>query len=319
MTWPAVRNNYAGRLQAEHCKEHCMRVSVLYHADAGGGVSKATLRREIERHGHDVLHLVVGDEELEQALEEAPDVLVAAGGDGTVSRAARAIAGRAIPLAILPLGTANNVARSLGLDGPLPTLIDGWTTAKHMPMDFGVVQGSSGETRFIEAAGIGLVAIGIAEIGAEPGAQATRIRRAAGGYLDILARLKPRHCTATLDGRRQEGAFLLVEALNIGSVGANLVLAPEKRGANGVLTVVTAEEEHRAALVDYLEARAAGREVPLNLPTRQARQIDLEGVEELHVDDKVRTWPSRESLSIRTERAMLQVLAAPDATDDLEV
>ena len=55
--------------------------------------------------------------------EVQPAVVVAAGGDGTVSDTARAIAeappGDPPALAILPLGTANNVARSLGLESLL--------------------------------------------------------------------------------------------------------------------------------------------------------------------------------------------------------
>lgn len=55
-----------------------------------------------------------------ESVLESTDVIVAAGGDGTVSTAARAVAGRDIPVAILPLGTANNIARSLGIEGSIP-------------------------------------------------------------------------------------------------------------------------------------------------------------------------------------------------------
>lgn len=48
-------------------------------------------------------------------LAEAPDVVAVAGGDGTVAEAAAALAGSDVPLAILPAGTTNVVAREYGL------------------------------------------------------------------------------------------------------------------------------------------------------------------------------------------------------------
>lgn len=57
-----------------------------------------------------------GAARLREALERvAPAVVVAAGGDGTVSVAASALAGGDAPLAVLPTGTTNLFARSLGV------------------------------------------------------------------------------------------------------------------------------------------------------------------------------------------------------------
>jgi diacylglycerol kinase family enzyme len=49
------------------------------------------------------------------AVAEGCDVLVAGGGDGTVSAAAASVAGREIPLGVLPLGTLNHFAKDLGI------------------------------------------------------------------------------------------------------------------------------------------------------------------------------------------------------------
>jgi diacylglycerol kinase family enzyme len=269
------------------------------------------LREAIERHGHEILHMVSEGSEIAPALEGAPDVLVAAGGDGTVALGAHAVAGRAIRLAVLPLGTANNLARSLGLEGPIDALIERWAHGRIVAMDLGVAHAAFGETRFIEGAGVGLIPAGIASMELEPSEPArrcARVARDARGYLDVLSRLKPRRLTATVDGTPLEGEFLFLQAMNIASVGPNLVLAAGAHFSDGLLAVVTAEEEHRPALVEYLNGRINGRNDPVSLPTRLAKQIDIDDVEEIHIDDRVRNLPTRERVSMWVESHLLQVL-----------
>ncbi|MBC7171478.1 MAG: hypothetical protein H5U40_03580, partial [Polyangiaceae bacterium] len=66
---------------------------------------------------------------LTESMERPPDLLVAAGGDGTVSSCAAAVRGTASALAIVPGGTANSIARALGipqdLEGACDCLLSG--------------------------------------------------------------------------------------------------------------------------------------------------------------------------------------------------
>src|SRR6266436_32025 len=62
----------------------------------------------LEEHGVETEELTPG--KVRQALENRPDLVVVAGGDGTVRRVASELVGRDIPLAIIPLGTFNNLA-----------------------------------------------------------------------------------------------------------------------------------------------------------------------------------------------------------------
>ncbi|GAA4612612.1 diacylglycerol kinase family lipid kinase [Actinoallomurus liliacearum] len=66
---------------------------------------------------------------LDEAIAEGPDLLIAAGGDGTLSTAGKRVAGLDLALGVLPVGTTNNFARSVGwsgdLDGALATLGSG--------------------------------------------------------------------------------------------------------------------------------------------------------------------------------------------------
>jgi YegS/Rv2252/BmrU family lipid kinase len=78
---------------------------------------------------------------LDTAIELAPDLLVAGGGDGTISQAARQLAHRDVALGVLPLGTTNNFARTLGVplgvEGALGVVLDG----KVADVDLGLVEG----------------------------------------------------------------------------------------------------------------------------------------------------------------------------------
>jgi diacylglycerol kinase family enzyme len=91
-----------------------LRVAVFYNNDAGSGVSTRDIHDAIARHGHSLVQLLEKDQGIERLLDRPCDLVVAAGGDGTVATVAREVARRRVPMAMLPLGTANNVALDFG-------------------------------------------------------------------------------------------------------------------------------------------------------------------------------------------------------------
>jgi diacylglycerol kinase family enzyme len=62
--------------------------------------------------------------ELEESLTKGFDLVLAAGGDGTVMTCASVLLGKKIPLGILPHGTGNVLASSLGIPRALPRALD---------------------------------------------------------------------------------------------------------------------------------------------------------------------------------------------------
>jgi diacylglycerol kinase (ATP) len=288
-----------------------VRVSLLYNATAGEGVPLDLIRAAIEKQGHELVCVIEKDAELERLVEEPPDLVAVAGGDGTIATAARTLAGRGIPLAILPVGTANNIAKSSGTDRSLDELIAGWATARRHPLDIGVAQGAWGRRRFIEAVGVGLIPEGINAVrkksDGDSAPTASRIAVAVWKYARVLSRLKPVPWTIVVDGVRTTGSFLVVEALNIRSIGPNLVFSADANPSDGQLCVVMAGEEHREELGRYLQHRLVERDYTLSLMAQSGRQITLEGETEVHVDDQVLASPG--PVSIHVEPGAVELLA----------
>jgi diacylglycerol kinase family enzyme len=95
-----------------------------------------------------------------KALKKEIDLVLVAGGDGTVSKVAcRLVALKSkVPLSVLPLGTANNFARTLGFCVSQEELIKRLSDGKCDGFDVGVARGPWGKRYFFEGAGAGLFA-----------------------------------------------------------------------------------------------------------------------------------------------------------------
>jgi diacylglycerol kinase (ATP) len=99
---------------------------------------------------HEILELDLARDVREQ-VEDAASVLVA-GGDGTLGMVMRALAGTRVLIGLLPVGTYNNFARSLGIPDDLDAAIEVVRTGRPRPVTLGRVNG----TPFLEVAVAGL-------------------------------------------------------------------------------------------------------------------------------------------------------------------
>lgn len=268
-----------------------MNVWILCNEKAGRGLAAEELLTLVKHGGHTVVGVAKQYDARTSAAIPHVDLMVAAGGDGTVATAASLASTSSTPLAILPLGTANNVATSLGVTGSVPDLIAGWASARRVPFDLGRVRSASQEWCVVEGVGGGLVPAGIAKAESAPDAPddvdpVAQVAAAVRTFRDALRDLEPRSWTLTIDGVEISEVLLLVEVLNIRSVGPNLVFGPEANPSDGYFDVVMAQECHREELMTYLDRRAEGCETRLALPTRRAREVVIATCEELHVDAK---------------------------------
>jgi len=104
------------------------------------------------RRGADLPHRI------DEALADGPDLLVAGGGDGTVGCAADRVAGTEVTLGVLPLGTANDFARTLGIPTGLDDAVESLVAGKVVDVDLGRLDGRA----FLNVASVGL-SVGVTE------------------------------------------------------------------------------------------------------------------------------------------------------------
>ena len=300
-----------------------VRVALFHNEGAGDGSSVDEITAVLDRHGHHIVQLVDKEWGAEQILDRHADLVVAAGGDGTVAAAARVLAGSKVPLAILPLGTANNIAKSLLVDGPIDSLVERWAHAAPHSIDLGVARGEWGERAFFESVGAGLIPSGISAAKAhaealqahpetsQEGSSTAKPEDAVRTFRDVLAHLEPQRWTIVIDGEPHVDEFLLVEVLNIASIGPNLVLSERADPCDGLFSVAIATAHDRGLLDEYLAHRSGGGDRPLSLPLRHARRIEIRGSTEVHVDDQLLRSRSPQTVSIDIQPAALEFLPGP--------
>jgi len=85
-------------------------------------------------------------------LRETADLVIVCGGDGSVSSAAMAAIESGLPLGVIPMGTANDLARTLGIPTDLRRAADLIVAGHKRPIDVGTVNGHA----FFNVASIGL-------------------------------------------------------------------------------------------------------------------------------------------------------------------
>ena len=259
-----------------------MKTTLIYNPSAGGSnsVASADLEAALCAIGLEAIHRpTTNEDDLERALDDPGDLVVVAGGDGTV----RAVASR---LTVLPMGTANNIGTALGLTGSPLELIAALEQPRRRWLDLGRVHGPWGEKLFLEGAGVGLFASVMAAYGPDDGKSPLRALTA--GLQTINGYVAP-ECHLLIDGVPRSDRCLLVEAMNTPAIGPRLRLAPDADPSDGWLEVVTISEDGRVGLTAYLTGLLAGNlETLPNVTLTKARSVRLEwSGSALHIDAEV--------------------------------
>jgi diacylglycerol kinase family enzyme len=273
-----------------------MRVLLIHNPKAGDRKhSKKQLMASLTRCGHQASYQSIKERGWKKAFKKPVDLVIAAGGDGTVHQTAWQIIDSGLPLAILPLGTANNLACSLGFAGSADEILQSVHCGKSQPFDVGVAHSGSQTNYFLEAAGGGLFADYF------PTARANEIKGASpkeelNANLSLLRELALNYRALpwkmSIDGKDISGRYILWGAMNIRSAGPALYLAPKARTHDDWLDFVAVREHERKVFIKHVDTHLAGRKKRVPLTPRKFRELKITSLSgAMHLDGE--PWPGK--------------------------
>ena len=223
-----------------------------------------------------------GGEAARAALADGARLVVVCGGDGTVSACAAALAGTGIPMAVVPIGTGNLVARNLGIPRDPATAVLVAVDGVDRPLDLGRLDDG---TVMVGMAGVGLDA---AMVHDAPHWLKRRVGWPA--YVVSLVRhLADRGFVVDVEVDGRPTRHRHVRTVVIGNVGAlhgGLSLFPDARPDDGVLAVAVLAPRTALGWVSVaarlLSGKGRGHAPTPGVERRSGRHIVVSGHHRLH-------------------------------------
>lgn len=162
---------------------------------------------------------------------------VAVGGDGTVNHVAKTILGTNISLGIVPIGSGNGLARSLGLSMNLEEVVKQIAEGKTARIDNGLVNGIP----FFCTSGLGFDA----HIG---NLFASSVKRGLQSYVKItireLFRYRAKNYSLEFNGQTIQRKAFLITVANAGQYGNDFYIAPQASMTDGKFHVAILKPFH---------------------------------------------------------------------------
>ncbi|MDF6017428.1 diacylglycerol kinase family protein [Streptomyces sp. JH34] len=220
------------------------RTAVVYNPTVTDEAARARLRRVLEDHGRHEADFVPttaddpGEGQTARAVREGASLVVVCGGDGTIRAAADALAGTGVPLAVVPCGTGNLLARNLGLPVRPADALAGALGGTPHRIDLGRIEGDGMKAaHFTVMSGAGLDAAMLEST-------SDRAKAVLGWPAYVMAGLRelraPRmRLTVGMDGApllRRTARMVLIA--NTGKVQGGAALVPAARPDDGLLDLM---------------------------------------------------------------------------------
>ena len=186
------------------------------------------------------------------ALERGIRMFVVCGGDGTISAVARTLAGAPsahATLGIIPIGTQNNTALSLGIPADMPAAIAILRTGRRIKVDAGMATCGKVTTPFLEVCSVGLVSTLFPSADDVQHGNLARV----GDFLTKLFSSPPAEIHLVLDDKQEVNALgHVVLASNMPYIGAHYKVGPAASFSDGLLDVLFFADLSKLELLNYV-------------------------------------------------------------------
>ncbi|WP_081211066.1 diacylglycerol/lipid kinase family protein [Salegentibacter sediminis] len=276
------------------------KAQIIHNPTAGNAAhTREEIIELVKMAGFKTNYVSTDDEAWESFIENEMDVIFLAGGDGTIRKLAsvlieKEMCDRHIPIYLLPLGTANNIATSLEISKKLNSA---YTKKEKELQKFtcGKLKGVGDDDFFLEGVGFGVFPELIRKMkekdqdGETPDEKLNRSLRI---LLEIVKDYKAQKASIKADGLKIKGRFLLVELMNIKYIGPNLEFAPNANVEDNFLDLVLIPEAKREAFVAYVESLISGnskfQDIRSFVKVLRVKKLKMKWKgSQLHVDDNL--------------------------------
>lgn len=289
-----------------------MHTTLIYNSKAGNTsrITPDEILEALKQAGYDATYTPTESEsDLDEILAKAKDLVVVVGGDGSVRAVVTRLLNRSIRVAPLPLGTANNICRTLGLSGKPQDILAGLADPVERDLDIGCVKTPHGTNYFLEAMGIGVFADILEKYNPEDGKS---VLRATQTLLATLNNYQPKFFHVNVDGQDFSGSYVLFEVMNTPTMGYHYMLAPEAQPDDGFFNLVLIHANQHERYLKFIRSALTGTLESLpDVSIQKGRKLEIawRGFP-LHVDGEVmegKEWMSDDGDPSMDEPELLDV------------
>jgi diacylglycerol kinase family enzyme len=212
---------------------------------------------------------------VQRALEDGIRMFVVCGGDGTINIIAGAMAGTKATLGIIPTGTQNNVAFSLGIPADIPAAIAILRTGRRIRVDMGLAVCGEFTQPFLEVCSVGLISTLFPSADDIQHGNLARI----GDFLATLAASLPAKMHVILDSKQEINTMChVVLVSNMPFIGPHFQVSSPASINDGLLDVLLFSDLSKMDLVGYAVqvARDGGGLEDERIQHYHVRKVDIE-------------------------------------------